>query len=60
MQKFRSNAQPLNNGLENNVIYKFSVELSQLFKTVRNLKIGHTLAKHTIEIGNPNRKSLFI
>ena len=44
MQNFRSNLRPLNNGLEKNAFYDFNVELSQHFKTVRNLKIGPTLA----------------
>ena len=34
---FRSNARPLNSGLEKNDLNDFNVELSQLFKTVRNL-----------------------
>ena len=41
---FRSNARPLNSGLEKNDLDDFNVELSQLFKTVRNLKIRRTLA----------------
>ena len=44
MQNLRSNLRPLNNGLEKNALYDFNAELSQHFKTVRNLKIGPTLA----------------
>ena len=44
MQKFRSNAGPLNSGLEKSAFNEFNLELSQLFKTVRNLWIGNILA----------------
>ena len=47
MQKFeklRSNSRPLNSDLEKNAFNNFNPEWSQLFKTVRNLKIGHILA----------------
>ena len=44
MQKFRSNAGPLNSGLEKSAFNEFNLELSQLFKTVRNLKIGQKMA----------------
>ena len=45
MQKFRSNSQPLKNGLEKSDLNDFNVEWSQLFKKVRNLNIGHILSK---------------
>ena len=44
VQKFRSNARPLNSGLEKNGLNEFNLELSQLFKTVRNVKIRCGLA----------------
>ena len=44
VQKFRSNARPLNIGLEKNGLNKSNSELSQLFKSLRNLKIGCGLA----------------
>ena len=43
-QNFKSNARPFNYGLEKNGWKKSNSELSQLFKTVQNLKIGRGLA----------------
>ena len=43
-QNFKSNARPFNYGLEKNGWKKSNSELSQLFKTVWNLKIGRGLA----------------
>ena len=55
VQNFRSNLRPLNNGLEKNAFYNFNVEWSQLIKSVRDLQIGHILAKHFIKMGYPKR-----
>ena len=60
VQKFRSNARPLNIGLEKNGLNKSNSELSQLFKSVRNLKIGCGLAKQYLVLGHPIMSSFNI
>ena len=44
MQNFRSISRPFRTTVENSYLNKFDVELSQLSKNVRDLKIGHILA----------------
>ena len=39
----------LKQGITDEQISSFNAEWSQLFKSVRNLKIGHTLARHIIQ-----------
>ena len=44
VQNFRAFSRPFRATVEKSYLYQFGVEWSQLFKTVRNLKIGWTLA----------------
>ena len=54
VQKFRSNARPLNIGLEKNGLNKSNSELCKLFKSVRNLRIGHNVAILSMLLGHPS------
>ena len=45
--------RPLNSDLEQTYLNNFDRESSQLFKSVRNLKIGGDLAIQYIEMGHP-------
>ena len=44
VQNFEPFSQPFRGTVEKSYLVQFDVELSQLFKTVRDLKIGQTLA----------------
>ena len=44
VQNFGAFSQPFRATVEKSYLVQFDVELSQLFKTVRDLKIGQTLA----------------
>ena len=50
---FKWFSRPLNSDLEQTYLNNFDRESSQLFKYVRNLKIGGDLAIQYIEMGRP-------
>ena len=48
VQNFEPFSRPFRGTVEKSYLVQFDVELSQLFKTVRDLKIGHTLMHHQL------------